>query len=277
MIQIEQLVYGSFSFDGSAQHIPGQSEGISKRIRQEITSFCDSWGDCKNFKFYSSLNQIWIEDVPDSEPKAAIIKITHHGRDFSGRGGAMLRHALVFNERDYEKLDFSPFRVEESKLFKTDWKDGDTCETLYVDLAELPEEDVGSIPQDIHGSLKENLRFFLQDSSLLSYSIINTPRSDSYLKALFSLIPCQRRKGLALTTFAFRKNRDYQLGCIYSPERIPEDNSAIEFERKEDVSSSGWTSEEISDYLDPLFINLKQNDLTKASARIRSYSAGVKV
>ena len=277
MIQIEQLIYGSFSFDGSAQHVPAQSDGISKRTRQEITSFCDTWGDCKNFKFYSSLNQIWMQDHPDSEPEAAIIKITHHGRDFSGRSGAMLRHALVLKERDYRELDFSPFRLEELKLFKTDWKDGETCETLYVDLAELAQEDLSVIPQDLHGSLKENLRLFLGGFSLLSYRIANTPKSDSYLKALFSLIPCQRRKGLVLTTFAFRKNCDYQLGCIYSPQRIPEDDSAVEFERKEGVSPSVWTAKEISDYLDPLFINLRQNDLGEASARIRSYSAGVRV
>jgi hypothetical protein len=277
MIQIEHLIYGSFSFDGSAQHVPAQSEGIGKKTRQEITSFCNTWGDCKNFKFYSSLNQIWIQDDPQSEPEVAIIKITHHGRDFSGRSGAMLRHALVLKERDYRELDFSPFRVEELKLFKTDWKDGDTCETLYVDLAGSAQEDLSVIPQSVHQSLKENLRFLLGGRSLLSYRIANTPKSDSYLKALFSLIPCQRRKGLALTTFAFRKNRDYQLGCIYSPQRIPGDDSALEFERKEDVSSSGWTAKDISDYLDPLFINLKQNDLGEASARIRSYSAGVKV
>lgn len=87
MIEVEHLVYGSFHFNGSAQHIPDQSKGISKKIRKEITSFCDSWGECKNFKFYSSLNQIWIEDEPELEPKVAVIKITHHGRDFSGRGG----------------------------------------------------------------------------------------------------------------------------------------------------------------------------------------------
>lgn len=277
MIQVEQLIYGSFSFDGSAQHVPAQSQGVSKKTRQEITSYCDTWGDCKNLKFYSSLNQIWIDDDPDSEPEAAIVKITHHGKDFSGRSGAMLRHALVLKEGDYRELDFSPFRLEELGLFKTDWKEGETCETLYVDLADSSEDDLSRIPQSLHQSLKENLSFFLGGLSLLSYRIINTPDSDSYLKALFSLIPCQRRRGLVLTTFAFRKNRDYQLGCIYSPQRIPGDGSAVEFERKEDGSSSGWTPKEISGYLDPLFINLKENHLGEASARIRSYSAGVKV
>ncbi|MFQ6003236.1 MAG: hypothetical protein ACE5KJ_05760 [Candidatus Zixiibacteriota bacterium] len=277
MIQVEHLVYGSFSFDSSAQHIPGQSEGISNKIRKEITSFCDSWGECKNFKFYSSLNQIWLDDEPESEPKVAVIKITHHGRDFSGRGGALLRHALVLKERDYEKLDFNPFRVEELSIFRTDWKDGDKCETLFVDLTEPPGEDLSLIPQELYPSIKENLRFFLEGFSLLSYRIINTPTSDLCLRSLFSLIPYSRRKKLALTTFAFRKNYDYQIGCIYSPERIPDDNSSIEFERKAGVSSFGWESKEISDYLDPLFFFLKQGDLLRASAHIKSYSEKIKV
>ncbi len=271
MIEVEHLIYGSFNFCGSAQHIPDQSRGISKNIRKEIASFCDSWGECKNLKFYSSLNQIWLEDEPGSESKVAVIKVTHHGRDFSGRGGALLRHALVFKGRDYEKLEFNPFRVEDLNIFKTDWKDDDRCEAFYVDPADLPKEDLGTIPQELYPSLKENLSFLLQGFSLISYRITNTPNSDSYLRSLFCLIPYSGRKKFSLTTFAFRKNCNYQLGCIYSPERIPQDSLDVEFERKTGGPSLGWEIGAISDYLDPLFSLLKQSDFPEAWKHIKNY------
>lgn len=276
MIEVEHLVYGSFHFNGSAQHIPDQSKGISKKIRKEITSFCDSWGECKNFKFYSSLNQIWIEDEPELEPKVAVIKITHHGRDFSGRGGALLRHALVFKERDYEKLEFNPFKVEDLNVFKADWKDGDRCDAFYLDAAEFPREDLSLIPKELHPYLKENLNFLLKGFSLLSYRIVNTPHSDLYLRSLFSLIPYPGRQKLSLTTFAFRKNYDYNVGCIYSPERIPEDKLTVEFDRKAKTSSLSWGNNEISDYSDPLFFLLKQNKFSEALDHVKNYAEKIK-
>lgn len=277
MIEVEHLVYGSFSFNGSAQHIPDQSKGISKKIRTEITSFCDSWGECKNLKFHSSLNQIWFEDEPGSELKIAVIKITHHGRDFSGRVVALLRHALVFKQRDYQKLEFDPFRVEDLNIFRTDWKDGDKCHTFYLNPANLPKEDLSLIPQKLYPSLKENLSFFLKGLSQLSYRIINTPTSDLYLRYLFSLIPFARRKKLSLTTFAFRKSHDYQIGCIYSPERIPKDEEFVEFEKRTPGSSLSWQNDYITHYLDTLFSLLRQRRFAQAEDYVKNYSIKVKV
>ncbi len=275
MIEVEHLVYGSFGFDGSAQHIADQSKGISKKTRQEITTFCDTWGDCKNLKFYSSLNQIWLED--ESEPKVAVIKITHHGRDFSGRGGALLRHALVLRVQAYQKLQFNPFKLDHLNMFKDHWADDDRCETLYLDPAATPREDLSLIPPELFSSLEENLRSVLEGFHLLSYRNINTPTSDSYLRFLFSLIPNHRRKKLALTTFAFRKNHDYQIGCIYSPERVPEDNLDMEFERKAGVSSLGWGNDLISDYLSTLFFWLRQGGIPKVEEHVENYPERVRV
>jgi len=269
MIEIEHLIYGSFHFDSSAQHIPAQSKGISNKIRKEITSFCDSWGECKNFKFYSSLNQIWLED--ESEPKVAVIKVTHHGRDFSGRSGALLRHALVFKEEDYQKIGFDPFRVESLNIFKTDWRESDTCETLYLNPAEFSKDDLSLIPTELYLSLKENLSFLLKGFSLFSYRSVNTLHSNSYLQALFSLIPHSRRKIIPLTTFAFRKNYEYRIGCIYSPERIPADDSDVKFERKTGGSPVVWDDDLILDYLTPLFSLLERNRFTEALNHIENF------
>jgi hypothetical protein len=274
MIEVEHLVYGSFSFDGSAQHIAAQSKGIDTKTRREITTFCDTWGDCKNLRFYSSLNQIWLED--ESEPKVAVIKITHHGRDFSGRGGALLRHALVLREKAYEKLQFNPFKLNSLSIFKADWRNGDRCETLYLDSEGLPKEDLSLIPQELYPVLQENLRSHLEGLALLSYRNINTPTSDSYLRFLFSLIPSQRRKRLALTTFAFRKNHDYQIGCIYSPERVPEDNWEVEFERKAGLPAPDWGNELISDYLSTLFSRLRQGAFSQVEEHIDNYPDTIK-
>jgi hypothetical protein len=269
MIEIEHLVYGSFQFDGSAQHIPAQSQGISNKTRKEITSFCDSWGECKNFKFYSSLNQIWLED--ESDPKVAVIKVTHHGKDFSGRSGALLRHALVFKEEDYQKIGFDPFRVESSNILRTDWKEGDNCETLHVDPAKFSKDDLSLIPPELYPSLKENLSSLLKGFSLISYRSINTLRSNSYVQALFSLIPYSRRKMIPLTTFAFRKNYEYRLGCIYSPERIPEDDADVKFERKTGGSQGNCEGEMILDYPKTLFSLLEQNRYIEALAYIENH------
>jgi hypothetical protein len=269
MIEIEHLIYGSFQFDGSAQHIPAQSPGISNKIRKEITSFCDSWGECKNFKFYSSLNQIWLED--ESEPKVAVIKVTHHGKDFSGRSGALLRHALVFKEKDYQKIGFDPFRVESLNILRTDWKEGDSCETLHADPARFSKVDLSLIPAELYPSLRENLSSLLKGLSLYSYRSINTLRSNSYVQGLFSLIPHSKRRTIPLTTFAFRKNHEYRIGCIYSPERIPQDDADVRFEKKAGGSQSTCEGEMILDYGKTLFSFLEQNRYVEALAYIENH------
>jgi hypothetical protein len=277
MIEVEHLVYGSFSFDGSAQHIPAQSKGITKKIRTEITSFCDSWGECKNLKFLSSLNQVWLKDEPDSEPKIAVIKIIHHGRDFSGRSGALLRHALIFKHKDYESFGFNPFTVEDLNIFKSDWNTKDSCETLFIEPAEIPEKNLSLIPGELYPSLKENLSFFLKGFSLLSYRIINTPSSDAYLRYLFYLLPYIMRKKLSLTTFAFRKNFDYQIGCIYSSARIPKDDLFLEFEKKKVNSSLSWQDDLINEYLGNIFSLLGDNRFSQAENYLKDYPVRVNI
>jgi len=273
MIKVEHLVYGTFSTSGMAQHVPSQSPGIDSHTKNQVISFCNSWGECRNLKFYSSLNQFFTETEEKNEPQVAIIKITHHGQDFAGRKGALLRHALVFKASDYSLLDSDPFKAEELGKFKTSWSEQEKCDSFYLDPPSLQDNELQKIPPSLFASLKENLAFLLKGFSLLSYRNVNTPTSDLYLKYLYSLTPHTQRNGLAFTTFAFRNNKSYRLGCIYSPERIPDDSLSVDFEKiKPSISLSPSQQKAIRDYIHQVFFFLERKEFSKVSELIKGFA-----
>jgi hypothetical protein len=273
MIKVEHLIYGTFSTSGMAQHVPSQSPGIDSHTKNQIISFCNSWGECRNLKFFSSLNQFYLETPESREAQVAVIKITHHGQDFAGRKGALLRHALVFKTSDYSLLQFDPFKVEKLGKFKTSWAEQEKCDSFYVDPANLQSNELQKIPSSLFASLREHLAFLLKGFCLLSYRNVNTPTSDLYLKYLYSLIPHTQRDNLAFTTFAFRNNKSYRLGCIYSPDRIPEDSLSVEFEKiGPSVSLSSSEEKIIRNYIDQVFLFLEQKEFPKVSELIKGFA-----
>lgn len=273
MIAVEHLIYGTFSTSGMAQHVPSQSPGIDSYTRNQIISFCNSWGECRNLKFFSSLNQFYLETQENQEPQVVVVKITHHGQDFAGRKGALLRHALIFKVSDYSLLEFDPFKVEELGKFKTSWSEEEKCDSFYVDPTNLSGNEFQKIPPSLFPSLKENLALLLRGFCLLSYRNVNTPTSDLYLKYLYSLIPHSQRNNLAFTTFAFRNNKSYRLGCIYSPDRIPEDSLSVEFEKiKPSISLSPSEEKIIRNYTDQAFFFLEQKEFSKVSELIKGFA-----
>jgi hypothetical protein len=273
MIKVEHLVYGTFSTSGMAQHVPSQSPGIDSNTKNQIISFCNSWGECRNLKFFSSLSQFFLDTQENQEPQVAVIKITHHGQDFAGRKGALLRHALLFKASDYSLLECSPFRVEQWGKFKTSWSEDEKCDPFFMEPPDLNQNELEKIPSSVFASLRENLVLLLKGFSLLSYRNVNTPTSDLYLRYLYSLIPHSQRSGLPFTTFAFRNNKGYRLGCIYSPDRIPEDSLSVKFERiKPSISLSPSEEKAVRDYVDQVFYFLEQKQFSEASQLIKGFA-----
>lgn len=273
MIKVEHLIYGTFSTSSMAQHVPCQSSGIDNHTKNQIISFCNSWGECRNLKFFSSLNQFYLEPQANEEREVAVIKITHHGQDFAGRKGALLRHALVFKVSDYSLLEFDPFKVGELGIFKTSWSEEEKCDALYIDSLSLSNNELQQIPPSLFHSLKENLSLLLKGFSLLSYRNVNTPNSDLYLKYLYTLIPHYLRNNLVFTTFAFRNNMNYRLGCIYSPDRIFEDSLGAGFEKKKHSGALSLSQESIiSQYMEQAFSFLEQKEFSKVFELIKSFA-----
>lgn len=273
MIKVEHLIYGTFSTSVMAQHVPSQSPGIDSDTKNQVISFCNSWGECRNLRFVSSLNQFYLETSENENPQVAIIKVTHHGRDFAGREGALLSHALVFKTSDYSLLEFDPFKVETLGKFKTGWSEEEKCDSFYLDPRNLSADELQKIPRSLFSSLKENLTLFLKGLCLLSYRNVNTPTSDLYLRYLYSLIPHSLRDSLAFTTFAFRNNISYKLGCIYSPDRIPEDNLSVEFEKiKPSIPESTPEERMIRDYINQVFLFLEQKEFSKVSVLLKGFA-----
>lgn len=241
--------------------------------KNQILSFCNSWGECRNLRFFSSLNQFFLDPQENQEPQVVVIKITHHGQDFAGRKGALLRHALVFKTSDYSLLEFDPFQVEGLGKFKTSWSKEEKCDSFYVDTPKLSGNELQKIPSSLFPSLKENLAFLLKGFCMLSYRNVNTPTSDLYLKYLYSLVPHTQRDNLAFTTFAFRNNKSYKLGCIYSPDRIPKDSLTVEFEKtKPSLSLSPSEERMIRNYIDQIFLFLEQKKFSRASELIKGFA-----
>jgi len=273
MIRVEHLIYGTFSRSGMAQHVPTQSPGIDDHTRNQIIAFCNSWGECRNLRFVSSINQFFLESQEGVEPQAAVIKITNHGQDFAGRKGALLRHALVFKVSDYSLLEFDPFKVEALGKFKFTWSEEQRCESFYMDLRNLEDSILQEIPVSLFPSIRENLNSLLRGFCLLSYRNVNTPTSDLYLKYLYSLIPYSNRASMDFTTFAFRKNKSYRLGCIYSPDRMPEDRLGVEFEKLKFFPSYTPPEERmIRDYVNQVCFFVEQKEFSKASDLIKGFT-----
>lgn len=268
-IVIENLVYGAFPSQRMGQQVVGKSPGVTSEIEREIVEFCNTWGDCRNLKFRRSLNQFpLISKFADSREAMAVVKVTNAGKDSIGREGALVRHALILAREDYRRLEFNPFMLESLGVFLTVWTRIADCETIYLANDKIPPSDLSEVPQSFHGALSSYAGTILSGGEVYIYLNNHIHTIEDMIYYLIKILPIDFKASLALTTFTFKKNLDYKIGCYYR--QLSQDVDPL----KAHFELSGESRPEIDNYLKTLFECLKSEKYGRAAKLLAEPSIG---
>ncbi len=227
-MKIDHLIYGTFPDTPGSQHVIYRSDGITEALQVWLINLYDQFGDCKNEEFKSSISVQWYRESPDDE-KAAITKVSHVGRDFSGRWGALLRHSAILFSDQYQSFNYSPHKLESFLI------SGGTAEQL-ANFGELEiENPVGDdvwlselVDIDLD-DYRRNLAALLSGQRLVLYADRNTPYSNGYLLRLIRLLPSASRKLINWSEFVFKPSEDLDLSLAYSSRYEAPEAGALEF------------------------------------------------
>ena len=251
-IAIENLIYGAFSFSRKGQQVVGRTPGITDEIEKELVEFCNTWGDCRNLKFRRSLNQFPLAARSGrGEKLIGIIKVINSGLDQVGREGTLVRHAVVLTEADYRFLEFNPFALESQGVFQMVWTRQSNCRTIFIDKKSIPPSDLSEIPHSLFDTLYDLLFMLVSGGEMYLFLNNHVNTAEDIIYYIIKLLPLDLRASIALTTFAFRKNLDYKIGCYYRQSSTSPDPLTIQFEK------SGTPDSGKEAFLKELFDDLK--------------------
>ena len=251
-IVIENMVYGALSYSRKGQQVVGRSKGITPETEQEIVGFCNSWGDCRNLNFKRSLNQFPLKSVaPDGRKLIAVVKVINSGRDQVGREGSLIRHALMLAKNEYRWLEYNPFLLESLGIFLTVWTRQSDCRAIHINRHAIPPSDLAEIPQYYYDALFEYLHVILSGGRIYYTANNHVRTAEEIIYYLMKLLPLEIKSEIAMTTFAFRKNLEYRIGCFYRSSSVPADPLKVIFE------TTGERTTEVESYLEELFAKLK--------------------
>lgn len=259
-IVIENLVYGAFPNQRMGQQVVGKSTGITDDIEQEIVEFCNTWGDCRNLKFRRSLNQFPLKSrLRDGRNAIAVVKVTNAGKDSIGREGTLVRHALVLAETDYRYMEFNPFVLESQGIFLTVWTRLCDCQIIYLKRDSIPPADLSEVPRLFYGALKMYAATVISGGEIYVYLNNHIQTAEDMIYYLIKVLPLGFRARLALTTFTFKKNIDFKIGCYYRQLNQPADPLKVQFE------TTGQPHPIVNDYLQKLFECLNDEKYGRAA------------
>jgi hypothetical protein len=231
LIAIENMFYGALPGRRMGQEVLGKTSGITPEIEAEIVEFCNSWGDCRNLKFRRSLNQFPLEARgSDNKGLIAAVKVVNAGRDSMGREGTLVRHALVLGDDDYRQIEYNPFTLEAQGVFLEAWTQACDCRPIIVDSRVIPPPDFSEIPRSYYQHLKEYLEIILSGGAIFHFANNHLHTAEDVIYYVFKLLPIGFRPQIALTTFAFRRNLEYQIGCYYRQSGAVSDPLKVQFE-----------------------------------------------
>jgi len=260
IVVIENLVYGAFPNQRMGQQVVGKSAGITTEIEREIVEFCNSWGDCRNLKFRRSINQFPLKSpLLDGRNAIAVVKVTNAGKDSIGREGTLVRHALILAENDYRYLEYNPFVLESLGIFLKVWNRLCDCQTIYLNRDSIPPADLSEVPRLFYNSLKLYATAIMSGGEIYIYLNNHIQTVEDMIYYLIKILPLDLKASLALTTFAFKKNIDYKIGCYYRQMSEPADPLKVQFE------TIGKPNQAVDDYFKRLFEYLNDEKYGRAA------------
>ncbi|GEM_PF-2470744 len=217
-MKVEHLIYGTFPDTPGSQHVIYKSDGIQLSLQNWLIALYDQYGDCKNENFSKSVSVHWYREQAGEE-RAVVTKVSHQGRDFSGRWGALLRHSAILTQEQYQSFDYSPTGIADRLV------SSGTAEQLSLvgdlNIEPTPEASEATVVPFLTGSLslddyRANLLAVLRGQRLVLYAENNSDFSDDYLRNLVSLLPYCCREVLNWSEFVFRTSDDLDLALVHS-------------------------------------------------------------
>ena len=264
-MKIDHLIYGTFPDTPGSQHVIYKSEGITPLLQNWLIAFYDRFGDCRNEDFSKSLSVCWYREQPGEE-QAVITQVSHHGKDFSGRWGALLRHSAILTLEQYGLFGFSPAEIT------CHLASSGTAEQL-TNFGDLDIEPVlsaadGTLPVSVGEGLsfddyKLNLLALLKGQRLVLYAMSNTDFSNRYLRNLVSLLPRGCRQILNWSEFVFRTSDNLDLALVYSSRHEAPADGRLTFATvgENHIKGLSLPDDYAEDYLFKLSAALAQKDI----------------
>jgi len=269
MEPIQQQIYTNLAHEGlqPGHHTRDHTAGIDGATKARYEDICNRWGVYEpGTEFRRALVQIplWDEAPPPAPPSHFLLILTSNkGRDSQGRLGAVLRHIVRVSARQYESLEYHPFRFLEQGHLLEDW----SPDTTLADIVPSPWSTDAAELQIIFPERYKLLRILL--AHLLETGKMRIPvGADSMaVEELFgqvvTLAPLSWRPCLSLATYTFSNPDDY--GLVAFHQRDARVRRALEELEEGDVPA---TNESVSRYLDDLFGAMRSNDWHGALALI---------
>lgn len=214
-MKIEHLIYGTFPDLPGSQQVVFKSPGVSPHLQNWLISFYDGFGDCKNEEFRFSVSVCRYADEA-AIGHTVITKVSHHGKDFSGRWGALLRHSAILTSEDYQALGYDLSAIE--SLLVSSGTSEELAKSGELEIIPDP-SDSGRAQQLIQldfGDYRDNLAALLRGEQLALYAEINSDLTNQYLRDLVSLLPRECKTALNWSEFVFRQSDSCDLALIYS-------------------------------------------------------------
>jgi hypothetical protein len=230
-MKVDHLIYGTFPDTPGSQHVIYKSEGITSLLQNWLIALYDQFGDCRNENFLKSLSVSWYREQPGDE-RAVITKVSHQGKDFSGRWGALLRHSAILTLEQYDSLGFSPAEITDHLASSGTAEQLIDFGNLDFEPAIRPDDSDPSVSEG--GSLffddyRLNLLALLKGQRLVLYAENNTDFSNRYLRNLVGLLPHRCRQMLNWSEFVFRTSDSLDLALVYSSRYEAPANGRLEF------------------------------------------------
>ena len=270
MEPIQQQIYTNLAHEGlqPGHHTRDRTAGIDSATKARYEEICNRWGVYEpGTEFRRALVQIplWDEAPPPAPPSHFLLVLTtNKGRDSQGRLGAVLRHIVRIPARQYESLEYHPFRFLDQGHLLEEW----SPDTTLADITPVPWSTDAAELQVIFPERYKLLRILL--AHLLETGTMRIPvGSDSMaveeiFGQVYTLTPVSWRPRLSLATYTFSNPGDY--GLVAFHQRDARVRRALEELEEGDVPA---TNEAVSRYLADLFGAMENQDWHGALALIQ--------
>jgi hypothetical protein len=244
MIRVEQLVYGTFQFTRGFSLVAA-SPGLDSDLSHQVVDVCRSWGEILSSGFRNSLYHVPLP--AGAAPLHLVGKVIRQGTDHGGRM-AWYQQVLTVGHEDYVTVGADPFAFDEAGFFRDRWFESDECETIHVEPGLLPRFDRSRIAPTDHERIEAMITALAGGLEVRLFAKRATRAVTASLRQTLCMLPVARRAEIAVSSFAFRPVRRFDLWCLHeSGGEEPETTAAVNYwigqENDEESSEPSATAE----------------------------------
>lgn len=258
---IDNLIYGTFPDLPGSQQVVHKTAGITSEIEGELLSFFNEFGDCRNEQFRTSITVRHLRST--STPTIAIVRVSQQGSDFSGRWGALLRHAAVLEIEKYRRFFFDPVLIAPALVSSGSSEELRAFGEINVEQPSSADSFLQELIALDFSTFSASLTSLMSGNRLLLYSEINNEISDSCLRRLVNFLPFSFKAELNWSEFMFKPGHEFDLLLAYNGRYEPPGESNLTLTPSGDSSLKQLElhPEYASDYVELLEAALNDKDV----------------